>query len=480
MNTKKLLGTLITAFLGALIALFVYTIVLGKKEKVYISENTQPAKFTSYRVPAPSDGMDFVYAAEKTVQAVVHVKTQSKGEEQGTMDPFYNFFFGDRDYKKESQPVMGFGSGVIVTSDGYIATNNHVIEKADIITVVLNDKRSYNAKLVGSDPSTDIALLKIDEKELPFIAYGNSDAIKVGEWVLAVGNPFNLTSTVTAGIVSAKARNINLLKDKYAIESFIQTDVAVNPGNSGGALVNMQGELIGITNAIMTPTGAYSGTSFAVPVNIAKKVISDLIEFGKIQRAILGVSIKDVNSDLIKDKHLDKIQGVYVDGISAGSAADKAGIKEGDVILKIGDMVVNNPSELQEQISMHRPNEKVSLTISREGKTKQIDVVLRNMEGDGKIIKKEELVSSLGASFQPLSDNEKQNLRINNGVKVTGLTSGKLKKAGLEEGFIITNINNKPVNSVDDIKRIINGIKGGVYIEGIYPNGVIAYYAFGM
>ncbi|MDP4187553.1 MAG: Do family serine endopeptidase [Bacteroidota bacterium] len=430
-----------------------------------------------------NDPVDFTYAAEKTVHAVVHVKTKSLGSAKNMIDsdnPFYDFFFGDRNITP--QPVLGFGSGVIISADGYIITNNHVIDKADSIQVVLNDKREYTAKVIGTDPSTDIALLKIDEKDLPFITYGNSDDLKIGEWVLAVGNPYNLTSTVTAGIVSAKGRNINLLGEnsKSPIESFIQTDAAVNPGNSGGALVNTKGELVGINTAIATPTGAYSGNSFAVPVNIAKKVVADLMKYGEVQRAVLGVIIQDVDASLAKSKKIDKIEGVYIAKVVEKGSAAAAGIKEGDVVVKVNDNEINNTASLQEEINKFHPNDKVMVTVMRDNKMKQFEVTLRNMQGRTKMISKEALVGTLGASFEEISAEEKKDLKISHGVKVIELQNGKLKKAGVEEGFIIMEINNKPVVSVDDIRSVIAKTKGGVFIQGIYPDGNVAYYAFGM
>jgi Do/DeqQ family serine protease len=379
------------------------------------------------------------------------------------------------------------GSGVIISADGYIVTNNHVIEQAEQIEVVLNDKRTFEATLVGADPNTDLALLKVEEKGLPFVAYGNSDDVKVGEWVLAVGNPFNLTSTVTAGIVSAKARNINIISGNGsgtgAVESFIQTDAAVNPGNSGGALVSTQGQLVGINTAIATQTGSFSGYSFAIPVNLVRKVVADLTEFGTVQRGYLGVNIRDVDASLAKEKGLGTLRGVYIDGLVEGSAAGEAGLEPGDVITGIGDLPVNNVPELQEQVNRFRPGDKLPLTYERNGKQRTASVTLKNKNNSTKLSKKDDpadAVQSLGATFETLAGEDMKRLNINNGLKISKLDNGKLKSAGIREGFVITSIDKKPVSSPEQLKDVLENKKGGVLIEGVYPNGMRAYYAFGM
>jgi serine protease Do len=476
MKTKGILTVLLTTVTGAVLAVFIYakffqaeprTIEVPAAEKViYTSLNGQPS----------GESMDFTDAAEKAVHAVVHVKVKS--EANYAYNPFYEFFFGERP-NVQPEPVMGFGSGVIISPDGYIVTNNHVVDGSEDIEVVLNDKRSFSATVIGVDPSTDIALLKIEATDLPSMTYGNSDDLRLGQWVLAVGNPYNLTSTVTAGIVSAKARSINILGES-SIESFIQTDAAVNPGNSGGALVNTRGELVGINTAIASRTGSYSGNSFAVPVNIAKKVVADLKEFGQVQRAILGVTIQDVTQEVAKAHDIESLKGVYVNGVREESAAREAGIKEGDVIMSVNTVPVNSVSELQEQISKFRPSDKVNVVVNRDNKEKVFEVTLRNMDGDTGIMKKDDSLALLGASLEPVSSELKAKLGIKYGVKVTSLKSGKLLKAGVREGFVITQINNKPVSSVEDIKSVLSKTQGGVYIEGIYPDRTIAYYAFGM
>jgi Do/DeqQ family serine protease len=473
MNTKKIFIVLIIAMAGGMISLSLDRLIF--KHNAQYSGQLQTNDYAQKAVFVPNEAdIDFSYAAEKTVNAVVHVKTTYAGNPQPTM---YDFFFGNT--QGMQQPIMASGSGVIISTDGYIVTNNHVVENATSIDVVLNDKRSFTAKLIGRDPSTDIALLKIDSKDLPTVSYGNSDGLKVGQWVLAVGNPFNLTSTVTAGIVSAKARNLNLLDQSYAIESFIQTDAAVNPGNSGGALVDTKGQLVGINTAIASQTGSYSGYSFAVPVTIVKKVVADLMEFGTVQRAMLGVSIRDIDADLAKEHNIDKMQGVYVAETTDGGTAKEAGIQSNDIITKINDIAVNKVSELQEQISKFRPGDKITITVLRNDKEKIFSAVLKNSMGTTGYVDKDAM-QVLGATFSEISQDEKSKLGIDHGMKITEIGAGKLMKAGVQKGFIIVGINRQPVSSFQDIQNILNHTRGGVYIEGIYPDGTTGYYAFGL
>lgn len=434
----------------------------------------------------PEKTIDFISAAEMTVNAVVHVKTEMQPPSNYYyFDPFRDFFFGNP--QQNPQPVISAGSGVIVSSDGYIVTNNHVVKGAEKVQVTLNDKKSYAAEIIATDPNTDLALLKIEGQNFPYIPYGNSDNLKVGEWVLAVGNPFNLNSTVTAGIVSAKGRSINILEGDLAngiapVESFIQTDAAVNPGNSGGALVNTAGELIGINTAIKSNTGSYTGYSFAVPVNIVKKVIDDLLEYGVVQRAFIGVSIRDIDSELADQKGIKDLKGVYVSGISEDGAAMAAGIKEGDIITKIGNVRVTDVPGLQEQVSKFRPGNDIIVTISRDGVEKEFTVNLKNRFGNTEVIKKDEtqVLSDLSASFQEVSKDEMSKLKIVNGLKIVKMNGGKLRSAGIKEGFIITKVDKKDINTYDDLVTVLKNKKGGVLIEGVYPNGMRAYYGFGM
>lgn len=424
---------------------------------------------------------DFILPAEISVPTVVHVTTtypKQNGINNQFFDPF-NFFWGQPS-PRELPQQQSTGSGVIISDDGYIVTNNHVVENGEEVNVTLDNKESYKAKVIGLDPSTDLALLKVDAKNLPYASWGNSDQVKVGEWVLAVGNPFNLTSTVTAGIISAKARNIHILPNqKFPIESFIQTDAAVNPGNSGGALVNTRGELIGINAAIASNTGSYSGYSFAIPVNIVKKVVNDLMEYGTVQRGFIGVSIRDLDAQFAKEKELKSLQGVYVNGLTEDGAAEAAGIKEGDVIISINGNPIKTSPELQEHVGRYRPGDKIDVTVVRDGKEKVYAVTLRNKDGNTKVVKNES-ISMLGATLTPLSDGELDKLNLSKGIKVKDLSTGKLKNAGIKEGFVITSIDNQPVGSVEELTDYLNNKKGGVLIEGIYPNGMRAYYGFGM
>ncbi|MDU1889415.1 MAG: Do family serine endopeptidase [Dysgonomonas sp.] len=438
---------------------------------------------------------DFTKAAENSIHAVVHIKSTvkaqaSQGQGQRRMiDPFEYFFgFGDRggsDYGNP-QPSVGFGSGVIISKDGYIITNNHVIDKADEIEVTLNDNRKYNAKMLGTDPQTDIALLKIEGDEFPYIPFGNSDNLKVGEWVLAVGNPFNLTSTVTAGIVSAKGRGNIGSSGPGNIQSYIQTDAAINRGNSGGALVNTNGELVGINTAIYSQTGDFAGYGFAVPVSIAGKVVADIKEFGTVQRAVLGVMIQDISvakeAEPEKTKELKINEGVYVGGFAEMSPAKQAGVEEGDVITSINGTKVRNVSELQEQVNKFRPGDKVKVAIKRGNSDKTFDITLKNSSGSTSVVKKSDAIGSAGAAFKELTAEKKKQLGISYGVEVTGVdNSGNFHKEGIQKGFIIQKINNQPVSTVSEVEKIISATANGqdkvLFISGITANGSKKYYA---
>ncbi|MFH0893958.1 MAG: Do family serine endopeptidase [Bacteroidota bacterium] len=480
---KKIVGSVIIAMLGG-----VFALGLNRANELQARKKmgVQPKEDIKHEVNMrniPAALPDFVNAAELSVPAVVHVKTKylnSGYTSSFGFDPFSDFF--GNPYRKKAEPASGFGSGVIISADGYIVTNNHVITKADAIEVTLDNKSTYEAKVIGTDPSTDLALLKIEESGLPYLRFGNSDSVKVGEWVLAVGNPFNLTSTVTAGIVSAKARNINFMEEGPSIESFIQTDAAINPGNSGGALVNTKGELIGINAAIASNTGSYAGYGFAIPVSMVRKVVDDLLEFGEVQRAFLGVEIKDLDSKLAKEKGIKEIKGVYISGVNQGGSGEEAGLKAGDVITHIGGIAVDNVGELQEQVNLFRPGDKINVTFQREEKTSTVKLTLKNVKGTTGLVKKEdtELISSLGATFTPITKEEMKKLSIANGMKISKLDQGLLRAAGVREGFIVTHIDKKPITTQEDISRALDNKKGGILIEGIYQNGMRAYYGFGL
>lgn len=483
---KKLVSTIFVASLGGIVSLSAWQFIHSTKNE---SQVTNPSLHPNYKLVGLSESSagtltDFTNAAAKTVHAVVHIKTTSEKVNNLAFNPYADFFFGPQK-RQENYIQQGSGSGVIISEDGYIVTNNHVITGSDKIEVVLDDKRTYEAELIGSDASTDVALIRIKEKGLPFLAYGNSDGVKIGEWVLAVGNPFNLNSTVTAGIISAKGRNNILNTNNRPIESFIQTDAVVNPGNSGGALVNTEGELIGINTAIASNNGVYNGYSFAVPVNIVKKVVSDLVEFGTVQRAYIGVSIQDIDAKFAADKDIKQLQGIYVNGVSQGGSAEDAGIKEGDVITKIQNTAVASVSELQEQISRYRPGDKINVSLVRDKKEVNVDVVLKTLDNSTKLVKKSELVSksvaALGAEFVEIDNEELANLRIENGVKISKLGNGRLAQIGIQPGFIVTSIDKKRILSVSDIKSILNTKTSGiVLIEGFYANGMRASYSFSL
>lgn len=483
---KKVIQVLAIVALSVVIIWGVKSVFFGDSNGISIADNqngpSQVAVLPANYLPvAPFSGPDFTTAAEKTVHGVVHIRSEFSMRTGGYDDFFAPFrqFFGDPYGGNDT--YTGFGSGVIISNDGYIITNNHVVEGAGNVNVTLNDNREFEATVIGTDPSTDIALLKIDAENTPFIAFGNSDIVKIGEWVLAVGNPFNLTSTVTAGIVSAKARNINILGTPGAIESFIQTDAAVNMGNSGGALVNMNGELIGVNAAIASNTGSYAGYSFAIPVNIVKKVVDDLLNFGVVQRAYLGVTIREVDSKLAKEKDLDDDNGVYIESVSETGGAKDSGIREGDVIVSVDSHPVKTNAELLEVIGQHDPGDVVSVLVHRNGTSQDFQVELRNQEGNTSVTKKGDdfFMSDLGASLEQVPDEDIKNLNLTGGLKVVDLQDGMLKKGGVQAGFIILKINGVKISSKQDVDFALSNIKSGVIrIEGIYPNGMRMNYGF--
>ncbi len=452
----------------------------------------QPVRLAGYNALA-AEAVDFTVIAENAVNAVVHIKSTTKAQastgQQQYIDPF-EFFFGNRGNRQmQPQPRVGFGSGVIISTDGYIITNNHVIENADEIEVTMNDNRKYTGKIVGRDPSTDIALIKIEEKDLPVIPFGDSEKLKVGEWVLAIGNPFNLNSTVTAGIVSATGRSVMTGRDDVSrVASFIQTDAAVNPGNSGGALINTKGELIGINTLIYSETGNFAGYSFAVPISIAGKVVGDLKQYGTVQRALLGVSIADIQNVPEDDrKNLKVLEGAYVADFGTRSAAKEAGIEVGDVITAVNGVKVRSVSALQEQVNKYRPGEKVSVEVDRKGSTKTFTVELRNAQGTTDVIQsKGDVAEVLGAAFRELTDAQKKQYGISYGIEVTGVTKGKFRDEGIQKGYIIMMVNEQRVSTPEDLERIVDRVMKSdndeqvLFIKGINPNGRAKYYAINL
>jgi Do/DeqQ family serine protease len=474
-----------------------YMTMLGRNEQygaagANSSTFKQPVRLANYASVA-AENIDFTKAAELSVNAVVHIKSVANPSERGNNREYFDpweFFFGDggmRNYKR--QPRVGFGSGVIISTDGYVVTNNHVIDGADEIEVTTNNDNTFKAKLIGKDDLTDVALLKIEGDNFPVIPFGDSDALKVGEWVLAVGNPFNLKSTVTAGIVSATGR-ADLLSGyggngrrgvpQEKIESYIQTDAAVNPGNSGGALVNTRGELIGINTLIYSETGNFVGYSFAIPISIVKKVVTDLKQYGIVQRAMLGVSITDL--DVLKETAPEKYEkikvkeGVYVEGFAQNSSAQKAGIQPGDVITALNGTKIKNYHELRGQLSRYNPGNKIEVQVQRGNDTKKFTVELKNDQGTTDAVKYQSPDAILGASFKELTKESQLNLGISYGVEVADLKNGKLKEAGIKNGFIILTANENRISTPDNLIKVVETIlkkdpdDRGLYIKGFYPD----------
>ena len=430
---------------------------------------------------------DLTYAAEKSVHAVVHIKsTQASRIKTVRRAPdIYDFFFGDgtgREQTVRTQPRVGFGSGVILSADGYIVTNNHVIADADEITVTLNDNRTLAARLVGADENTDLALIKIEsDSALEYLTIGDSESLKIGEWVLAVGNPFNLTSTVTAGIVSAKARSLGVYNG--GIESFIQTDAAINQGNSGGALVNVRGELVGVNSVLTSPTGSYAGYGFAIPTSIVTKVVSDLKEYGTVQRAVLGIKGGTVTAELDKEKDLGTVDGVYVSEVLPDGAAQAAGVEAGDVIIGLNDRRVKSMAEMQEMLAAYLPGDVVTLKLLRNKKEKKIDIELKNVQGNTNVVKNIDL-DILGADFKELDADEKRQYKLSAGLKVTSVKKGLFGDAGIDKGFIIVKVNGVAMRSADDLYKAVKQANASsdpvLFISGLTPSGRKAYYSVGL
>lgn len=501
-NMKKIGITLLTAFVGGAVAVGAYKLFedksltglsLDERQKVYFTNNPQAGIVSS------TGALDFTQAAEAVSPGVVHVRTtynrNPSSSRQGA-DPFgdmFEDFFGRRGGRPQSNtPSMGKGSGVIVTDDGYIMTNNHVVDNADKIEVILTDKRVLQAKIIGKDKNTDLALIKIEANNLPVVKLGNSDDVRVGEWVLAVGYPLTLESTVTAGIVSAKARQIGILAQdnidprnydpenppvSSSIESFIQTDAVINRGNSGGALVNARGELVGINSAIASQSGVYEGYGFAIPVNLAKKVMDDFIKFGEVKRGFIGVTFQELNSDVAKGLNIKEINGLYVSSTLEDGAAAKAGIKKGDIIKKLNGTNALTSAELQEKIGRMRPGDKVELTVLREGSLKNFNLTLKGADAN-KITSNDnpaaaEVLNNLGATFSPLKDADKKKYGISSGVIVSSVAAGKVfDMYDVPKGTIITSINGRGVNNTDQVNAALAATKGNMLaIQGITPDG---------
>ena len=451
-----ILGALVTIkFLDGYTA--TYQSIDDRQQSVLTKYSTD----TSYQVPRE---LNFLATAQTVTPGVVHIRT-SYGPGEFSINPL--------EFSLESPSPRSSGSGVIISDDGYIVTNHHVIEDASSIEVVMANNQRFYAKLIGADPTTDLALLKVRAKNLPFLRYGNSDAITPGEWVLAIGNPFDLNSTVTAGIVSAKARNIGILRDRnqLQVEAFIQTDAAVNPGNSGGALVNLHGDLIGINSAIATSSGSYQGYSFAIPVSLVKKVMDDLLEFGQVQRGMLGIQITDVNASIAENLQLQLSQGVLINRVNDGSAAKESGLTSGDVIVGIDGHRISSVSELQEWVARNRPGKEIAVTYIRNGRKHEVTARLRNSEGKETVEKKTVKYDLKGIAVEDVPYKELASLQVEGAVRIKDILSNKWKDAGVKKGFLITYIDKVPVDNVEDLNRILDFKKGGILIEGLYSDG---------
>lgn len=423
------------------------------------------------------DYPDFTYAAESAVDAVVYVKVTVTDKVAAAPNSIFDFFFGYEGTPQQRERV-GSGSGVIIREDGYIVTNNHVIDKASKIEVTLNNNQTYKATLIGTDPATDVALIKIDATGLPVVPLGDSDALRLGEWVIAIGSPYDLRSTITAGIVSAKGRSMPNYTGEFKIESFIQTDAAVNPGNSGGALVNKAGELVGINTAIISQTGSYSGYSFAVPVNIVKRIIEDLIDFGSVKRAVLGISMQNIDQKMADELKLSSTNGVYIAEVVKGGAADKAGVKKGDILTAVDSVKVVDGSSVQALISKFHPGDKTTITIVRDGKTENIEVTLLASAAENGEVDEEGAVAFYGAKIKAADKETLAQYNLKKGVIITSVGPGKIKDADVDEGFIILYVNNKAVATPQDVTDIVKKSDRAVYIEGITPSGKPSYFGF--
>lgn len=482
-KTKVLFVTL--SLLVAAMSVFTVKLFLSQREMektlTEVGNQANPAidvsniYRASYAIDDNEDG--FVKAAENTVDAVVHIRTEiiSRG------NSYYDFFgslleqlYGSNNLHIPENVSVGYGSGVVISPDGYIVTNNHVVEGASKIEVTFNDKHKRTATIIGTDPSTDLALIKVDGADYKYLTFADSDKVKVGEWVLAVGNPFNLTSTVTAGIVSAKARNINILGDGSTIESFIQTDAAINPGNSGGALVNMDGNLIGVNAAIASRTGSYEGYSFAIPSNIVKKVIEDFLQYGALQRAYLGVSIVEITEELAEEKDIKEMSGIYIMDVDDRGGAKAAGIKEDDILLSVNGIDVNSNSQLIGVIGQYRPGDKVKVKILRDDEILEKEVTLKNMQGTEEMYKEGEAFYNeiLGVKLRALSSSMKSDLGVNHGLELVEIHEGVFKQRGITDDFIILSVNHQNVSSEKDLNKALNNSRNGkVRIEGTNSTG---------
>ena len=470
---------LLSAMVAGLTAFAVVKYAVFNQEPTVVQVD-EGARFRTVNL-SEDNWPDFTYAAESAVDAVVYVKvkaTQAAPEMPGSI---FDFFFGmPQQGAPRQREKVGSGSGVIIREDGYIVTNNHVIEGATEIEVTLNNNEKYSAVLVGTDPATDVALLKVEAKGLPFIPFADSDKLRLGEWVIAIGSPYDLRSTITAGIVSAKGRSMPNYTGEFKIESFIQTDAAVNPGNSGGALVDKAGRLVGINTAIISQTGSYTGYSFAVPSNIVKKIVYDLIDFGSVKRAMLGITMQPIDDKIAEELKLSSRNGVYIVEVLKNSAADKAGLKKGDVLVAVDSVKITTPSSVQEVVSRFSPGDKAELTVIRDGKKKTFEVVFKGTAQENGTVADDGSVAFYGSALKAADKETLEKFGLKNGVQIVDLGAGKLKDAGAVEGFIILYVNDQPVKTPQEVVEIVKKSKRSVFVEGITPSGRTGYFGFGI
>ena len=474
---KGILIVLLSALVGGLTA---HAVVKGMHDELHEEKgNADDMQFRTVNL-AQDNWPDFTYAAETAVDAVVYVKVVSTSSSASSSDlsSIFEYFFGYGTPQPRERVTSG--SGVIIREDGYIVTNNHVIAGADKIQVTLNTNQTYDAVVVGTDPATDIALLKVEANGLPIIPFGDSDKLRLGEWVIAIGSPYNLRSTITAGIVSAKGRSMPNTSGEFRIESFIQTDAAVNPGNSGGALVDKKGNLVGINTAIISQTGSYAGYSFAVPSNMVKKIVGDLIDFGSVKRAVLGITMQEITDKIAEEMKLSSRNGVYIVEVSKGGAADKAGIKAGDILLSIDSVKITNFASVQETVSRYSPDDIAEVTVLRDGKEMIFKVVFMGSAQENGAQSDDGSVSFYGSYIKEAPAEKLADLGLKSGVEIVELGQGKLMEAGATEGFIILYVNDLPVKTPQDVIDIVKKSKRSVFIEGVTPSGRSGYFGFGI
>lgn len=463
------LQSLLTAGICVVMLTGYHLIFNSNKTSDYAPQSALPVKMAAYHGVVDATQGDFTAAAARAMPAVVHIKSIQTIQ---TVDPWSDFWGWGGGFGGGKRSSESTGSGVILDKEGYIVTNNHVIGNAEQITVTLYDNRTFTAKVIGTDPSADLGVLKIEADHLTPIEFLNSDQVQVGQWAVAVGNPFNLSSTVTAGIISAMGRNLEIIKDQAAIESFIQTDAAVNPGNSGGALVDVDGRLIGVNTAISSPTGAYSGYAFAIPSNLVQKIVADLIQFGTVQRAYLGLGKITVLNNIEAEKNdIDIQEGILIQSLNMKGSAAQAGIEIGDIITEIDGQPIKSEAKLTESVARHRPGDKINMKVYRDGKYETLNVLLKNQQGTTAVVRRDPKLQELGIDLESLDARTRKQYSIDNGVKVTRLYAGKIRQStNMQEGFVILEINGTKVSTPDEVTHLLEDLTGAVTIDGFIPN----------